>query len=251
MNAAYRYADLEHHDIASNRDAVHAYARILGDLLKTCRDRRRYWWHASLRPSLHGLGTGIVHATVDFELVLNLRDSVLEGGTRNGERLVIDLRGQPAAEVAVIVRQFLVDAGMDDSLIPDLTGDKRDHPDYSKECVADMATTLNAVSADLARLRAIIPEETSPIQVWPHHFDLSMLWLPGEKIPGQDHADEESSDKQINFGFAFGDGGIPEPYFYITAYPTPEALPAVALPAGTDWLTENFNGPLPGADENR
>ena len=43
------------------------------------------------------------------------------------------------------------------------------------------------------------------------------------KIPGQDPADEESSDKQMNFGFTFGDEGIPEPYFYITAYPLPDA----------------------------
>ena len=69
------------------------------------------------------------------------------------------------------------------------------------------------VIASMVQFRAGFREESSPIQVWPHHFDLSMLWLPGEKIDGQDPADEEYSDKQMNFGFVLGDDSIPEPYF--------------------------------------
>ena len=45
-----------------------------------------------------------------------------------------------------------------------------------------------------------------------------------------------------DFGFAFGDDSIPEPYFYITAYPLPDALPKVALPTGTTWHSDGFNG---------
>ena len=94
----------------------------------------------------------------------------------------------------------------------------------------------------MTEFRAGIREETSPIQLWPHHFDLSMLWLPGEKIPGQDPDDEEYADKQMNFGFTFGDAGIPEPYFYVSAYPQPDALPSIDLPVGTVWHTDGFNG---------
>ncbi len=94
----------------------------------------------------------------------------------------------------------------------------------------------------MAEFRAGIKEETSPIQLWPHHFDLSMLWLPGEKIEGQDPDNEEYSDKQMNFGFTFGDEGIPEPYFYVTAYPLPDGFPSLELPTGTEWQTEGFSG---------
>ena len=34
---------------------------------------------------------------------------------------------------------------------------------------------------------------------------LAMIWLAGEKIPGQDPTDEEYSEKQMNFGFSLGD----------------------------------------------
>ena len=29
----------------------------------------------------------------------------------------------------------------------------------------------------------------------------------------------------MNFGFTFGDENIPQPYFYVTAYPMPDGLP--------------------------
>jgi hypothetical protein len=58
-----------------------------------------------------------------------------------------------------------------------------------------MVTTLSAactaeitewdVAALMAEFEAEIAEESSPIQIWPHHFDMSLLWLPGEKIPGR------------------------------------------------------------------
>ena len=119
-------------------------------------------------------------------------------------------------------------------------------PGYSAELAKLMADALAAVSSTLARFRAGIAEETSPIQLWPHHFDLSMLWLPGNKIPGQDPDDEEHSDKQMNFGFSFGDDGIPEPYFYVTAYPLPDNFPDLALPPGAHWKSEGFSGAVVG-----
>jgi hypothetical protein len=223
--------------------ALQAYASVLGAWLKTCRSRRKHWWHASLRPSIGGLSSGVIHSTVDIELVLNLRESLFQARTSTGEQLDEALRGQPAAELAAIIQDFMIDAGVDVSCIPQgVTFNTQAFGGYSAEQASELGRTLNAVSAAMAAFRAPIREETSPIQLWPHHFDLSMLWLPGEKIPGQDPENEEYADKQMNFGFAFGDESIPEPYFYVTAYPLPEALPKVQLPEGTRWQSTGFNG---------
>ena len=46
----------------------------------------------------------------------------------------------------------------------------------------------------------------------------------------------------MNFGFSFGDDAVPEPYFFVTAYPLPEDMHRVSLPAGTMWRTQGFNG---------
>ena len=243
MTSKRRFPLLEIESIGPTRDALHAYARILGDCLKAYRPKRKHWWHASLRPSLTGLTTGVIHAEIDFELALDLRESLLTAKTSEGDELSESMFGQSAADLARIIDGFLADSGIDTGSAP-----KSEKPGgegftgYSVNHAKSLGLALSATSAAMAEFRAGIREETSPIQVWPHHFDLSMLWLPGEKIEGQDPDNEEYSDKQMNFGFTFGDEGIPEPYFYVTAYPLPDTFADLKLPAGTHWQTEGFSG---------
>ncbi len=240
-----QFPDLDPQSLAATREALHAYARVLGDWMTTCRPKRKHWWHASLRPSLNGLTTDVIHAGIDFELELNLREGLLQGQTSIGEQLTEEIHGQPAAELAARIRDFLIVAGIDDRLAAEKSNDN-DSEDvfagYSAEHAYNLARALSSVSAAMESFRAGIREETSPIQLWPHHFDLAILWLPGEKIPGQNPEEEEYADKQMNFGFTFGDEGISEPYFYVTAYPLPEVFPSLDLPTGTTWHTEGFSG---------
>jgi len=231
--------------IVDTRDAVHAYAQVLGDWRTSCQPRRKHWWQITVYPSVRGLTTGMVQAGIDFELELDLQADRLLGQVAGGGVLSEPLGGRTAAELAEIVQSFLLKNGMDRKCIP--ADKKREShtrvtPGYSPEITATLGSVLRAVNAALGEFRAGIREETSPIQIWPHHFDLAMLWLPGEKISGQDPDDEESADKQMNFGFTLGDEGIPEPYFYITAYPLPEAFTSLSLPPGTAWHTEGFSG---------
>ncbi len=237
-----RFPELDPGTIRDTRDALHGYARVLGGWLATIRARRKHWWHASLRPSLTGLTTGVVHAGADFELELDFIASQLR--VRTTEKDVTEaLTGQSAASIASWLDETLVAIGVDPSLAPsDKVRTGQQFTDYSSARANSLQYALASVTAALEDFRAGIREETSPIQVWPHHFDLSMIWLPGHKVPDQDPADEEHADKQMNFGFVFGDEGIAEPYCYITAYPLPDALPTVELPAGTAWKSGGFNG---------
>jgi len=237
-----RFPILDYDAIAGTRVALHAYARVLGGWCKSARAQRKHWWHASLRPSLTGLTTGVIRAGADFELELNLVASQLRVRTLDKD-FVEELSGQSAASVAAWLDDTLLAIGVDAALAPgkEVRGDGN-FANYSVVQARSLQESLASVSAALENFRAGIREETSPIQVWPHHFDLSMIWLPGNKIPGQDPADEEYSDKQMNFGFTFGDEGIEEPYFYVTAYPLPAAMPDVELPSGTIWKSDGFSG---------
>ena len=226
------------------RRAIHAYSRVAGSWAKATRKKRKHWWHASLRPSLYGLTTGLIYGATDFEIELDLAASRICVRTCTStftERLT----GQSSAGVAAAIRNALLAAGVDKELAPgdDMAHDD-EHAGYSADQANLMHRAIGSVAAALEDFRAGIREEKSPIQVWPHHFDLSMIWLPGHKVPDQDPADEEYADKQMNFGFAFGDESIPEPYFYVTAYPLPDALPKVALPEGSTWKSDGFSGAL-------
>jgi len=229
--------------MSDTRDALHSYSRVLGAWCKSCHPRRKHWWHASLRPSLSGMTTGIIHSGVDIELELKLSESSLVGRNSNGEKMVEKLVGQPASTLSSVIQEFMLVSGVNENNIPELPGnDDSSFRGYSIEHAHRFGRAINAVGGALDLFRGSIPEETSPIQLWPHHFDLSMLWLPGEKIPGQDPGNEEYSDKQMNFGFTFGDDSINEPYFYVTAYPLPDTLSKLPLPAGAQWRSEGFSG---------
>lgn len=227
----------------ATREVLHAYSRILGDCLKLCRARRKHWWHASLRPSLNGLTTGVVHTGVNVEIELDLGRNLLRSRSALGDNLSVELLGQSPREIAVVLGEFLINAEVDPDCVPQPDKYGRDESaGYSPVAASRIGSALSAVSATLNAVRAGIREETSPIQLWPHHFDMSMLWLPGPKIPGQDPDNEEYADMQMNFGFTFGDDLIAEPYFYVTAYPLPEEFPSQPLPTGTIWQSEGFSG---------
>ncbi len=241
----HAFPELNAEEIAETRDAVHSYVQVIGDWRTSCLARRKHWWQITVSPSVHGLTTGMIQAGIDFELELDLKADRLLGSVAGGGTLIEPLGGRSGRNLAGVVAGFLTDQGIDSGLVPE--DKKRESHDvtasgYSADIADSLGTALRSINAAMAAFRAPIAEETSPIHIWPHHFDLAMLWLPGEKIPGQDPADEEVSDKQMNFGFAFGDAGIPEPYFYVTAYPLPDELTGLALPDGTVWQSEGFSG---------
>jgi len=237
-----RYPMLDYSSISETRKALHSYSQLLGAWLKSVRKRRKHWWHASLRPSVAGMTTGVVRANVNFEIELDLQNSrlaVRDGFFELSEPIV----GQSAADLAGWLDGILSDLGISATYAPGTEGfADAVHPGYSGEVAKSMHGALMSIAGALENLRAGIREETSPIQVWPHHFDLSMIWLPGPKISGEDPANEEYADKQMNFGFVFGDAGIEQPYLYITGYPLPASLPAAELPHPAVWRTDGFDG---------
>lgn len=242
MTREKRFPVLDAAAIAPTRDAIHAYSEVIGNWSEGSRQRRKHWWHLSLRPSIRGLTTDVIRGAPDFELELDLVNSRLDVHCEMTTGS-LKLCGQSAKGVSAFVRRTLEAAGVEACDVPE-DGDvsAEPHSGYSAGHAAEIHQAFSAVASRLEDLRAGIREETSPIQVWPHHFDLSMIWLPGTRIPGADVADEEAADKQMNFGFVLGDAGISEPYFYITAYPHPEEFRNVALPERTVWNTSGFQG---------
>lgn len=248
--AANNFPPLDPNTLAETRDACHAYSQVLGQWARACRPKRKHWWHMSLRPSLTGVTTGVIDAGSEhFELGLDLAENRAWGKLAKGLSWQQPLGEQSAAELAVAVGDFLVAGGIEQRFVP-AAGEQGKHcamdgharPGYSAEIAGHIGHALREITAALAAFRSGIREETSPINFWPGHFDLSMLWLPGEIIAGADPGDEESADKQLNFGFSFGDGALPEPYFYITAYPQPEAFPGLKPIGDAYWHSQGFNG---------
>ncbi|HUN22662.1 MAG TPA: DUF5996 family protein [Anaerolineales bacterium] len=87
----------------------------------------------------------------------------------------------------------------------------------------------------LARFRAQLAGTLSPLIVWPHHLDMATLLFAENQL--NDHL------PHMAFGFAPYSPGLPTPYFYAYAYPTPSDFqPTSALPNGLIWENTAYRG---------
>ena len=99
---------------------------------------------------------------------------------------------------------------------------------------AALGVALETVFTGLSRFRSRLNGAMTPLVVWPHHFDASMLWFPGAKM--------EETEPHLNFGFAAYDAEFTEPYLYAYAYPMLANFSQLEAPAPWRWHTEGWQG---------
>jgi hypothetical protein len=88
--------------------------------------------------------------------------------------------------------------------------------------------------------RATLSGKTSPVQIWPHGFDLAFEWFGTRQVPHEEGGETSMLPSQLNLGFYPGE---PEPYFYSNPWPfEAEALVDQQLPSGARWHTESWQG---------
>lgn len=229
-------------NFAATRDAIQVYAKLLGKVRRALTPRQKHWFHISLRAAAAGLTTTPIPAgSKTFEMLLDFTTHRLAITTSQGEQWQQPLSGQSAAafceEALATLAMLGLEPEIDRSLFSDTTP-----LTYDKTAAERLWQALSQIDAVFKQFKGELREETGPVQLWPHHVDLAMLWFSGRLVPGVDPADEENAGEQMNFGFAPGDAGIAEPYFYITAYPAPEGWVGSPLPQGAVWQTEGFKG---------
>lgn len=227
-----------------SRDTIHAYSKLLGAVRRDLTPPQKHWWHISLRATASGLTTTPIPChDMTFEMELDLTTHEFCISTSEGDWWDMTLRGQSTREFAEEVFGALqtlgVEADVDRSKFRNSARQV-----YDTTMVEDYWHAASQVDILLKQFKGELREETSPVQLWPHHFDFSLVWFSGRQIPGKDPADAENADEQMAFGFSTGDDGIPEPYFYITAYPWQEALMRADLPSGARWHTDSWKGAL-------
>lgn len=104
---------------------------------------------------------------------------------------------------------------------------------------------LSRFYSDASLLLSELGEETpgtSEIRVWPHHFDIGAVITLTPARGGSDA-------RTVGVGLSPGDETSDEPYFYVNAWPRPEAdaLPAIDGPG--QWNTDGWVGAvLPASD---
>jgi hypothetical protein len=226
----------------STRDTIRGYAQLLGKIRRDLAPRQKHWWHVSLHATATGLTTTPVPAgSLTFEMLLDLTAHALVITTSQGERIQMDLRGQPLADFCQTTLDALDILGIRPAVDRSQFTDTRPGS-YDTAAVSTFWQALAQIDASLKQFRGELRQETSPVQLWPHHFDLAMLWFSGRQVADQDPDNEEYADEQMNFGFSTGDESVPDAYFYVTAYPWPAGLEQSELVSGAYWRQEGWRG---------
>ena len=240
------FPELELSNLLDGRDAMHGYSRLLGKIRGALTPKQKHWWNISLRTSAVGLITtpiAVFDRNKSVELELNCVHHKISIRSSKGEEHHIALEGQSLYQLYDNVTASLASIDVYPELDKSLFSNKESFK-YDRKSIEALWQVLSQVDLIFKEFKGGLRQETSPVQLWPHHFDLAFLWFSGRLVPDQDPNNEEYADEQMNFGFSTGDDSIPEPYFYITAYPLPKSLPEVQLPSGAYWEAQVFNAAI-------
>jgi hypothetical protein len=224
------------------RDSLQGYCRVLSEIRRESSPRQRHWSQVSLRVVPEGLiTTPIPSSSGTFGLRLDLVHHKLRILTSGGQSLELPIAGQSLEQFHSEVMAALKGLGVASEVEAEPFSDPSPG-EWDSAVISRYRQALVQIDAVFKEFKGELRQETSPVQLFPHHFDLALTWFSGRQVPGQEAKGEEWSDEQMTFGFVTGDDAVAEPYFYATAYPEPEGFVGSPLPEGAYWNEVGFSG---------
>ena len=228
------------------RDTLQKYAQMTGKIREMMSKPHPNWWHISLRVSDRGLTTTPIPKDKNthgqsFEIILDLKNHQLIIESNFREVKTLKLTGQSLCALCEETCSLLTDIGVFLPIDKEKFADGKSGK-YDERAAADYWTALKEINRLTNKFRSELSGERSPVQLWPHHFDLSTSWFSGRMVPDKDPNDAESSKEQMMFGFSTGDDIIADAYFYITAYPVPDGLQNLQISEDARWNSDGFQG---------
>jgi len=238
-------------DWEATRQTLHLYCRAIGVVPRAHAEFHPKWWHISLKVQPDGLQTGQM-ARPDggtFWLTMNLRQHTIVLYTDEGPFKQFDMtQGLTGTQIGDALLAAVAELGLSGNYARDKF--ENDEPrEYDPEAAGRFLTALSNAQRVFEAHRATLSGETSPIQLWPHNFDLAFEWFGTRVERYEEHGKVREYPSQINLGFYPGDPAS-APYFYSNPWPfEAEELTANPLPDGARWITEDWQGTMLPYDE--
>ncbi len=221
----------------TTRTALHQAAQVIGAVRAAVAAPEPNWAHLGLRVAPEGLTTGVLPAV--GELVLDFRMLTILYKPTTQDPVNFALAEHSQVSLANAIETTLI--GLGHPTVPQTRQNHERHQlDINEETAADYARVLFLLYETYRSFRESLPGEKSRLVVWPHGFDLSFLWFATKATSEQ--------SPHMAFGFSPYSAGLERPYLYTYAYPTPDGLTAIELPANTKWHTKGWTGTVTGYD---
>jgi len=225
---------LDYDRIHQTTDAIHIYSKLIGTIRAKMTPAQKDFWHISLHTGPQGFRTTPIpnEEGSTFEISLNLISHSANISSSTGNVRSISLKGQSVSAFSNKLLSVLENMNIKPDIDIEKFQDKSELI-YDQNTASDIFRSYSAVDMIFKTFKGTLKQETSPVQLWPHHMDIAFVCYPG---------DGNKKIEQIGFGYLTGDETIEEPYFYITAYPELENTSEIKLDNNAYWLTEAWQG---------
>ncbi|MBI3158475.1 MAG: hypothetical protein HYZ26_02615 [Chloroflexi bacterium] len=229
------------------RDTLHLYAQAVDVFPRAHAAAHPKWWHIGLCWQPGGFTTAEMPLPGGgvFRLVMDFR----------AHRIELYARGMVAAAWDMSARY--TGTALGDSLIAAVAGlgvrgeylrqrfESRAARAYDKAHAAAWFAAAGLARAVFEQHRANVGEESGPVHLWPHHFDLTAEVFGSRRVEYEEHGQVQSFPSQLNLGFSTGDANHPSPYFYSNPFPfETKKLLGKPLPHGARWQTAPWQGSI-------
>jgi len=230
-------------DWEPTRATLHAYAHGVGAIPRAYGIAHPKWWHISLKVRPDGLITDTMPLPDGGSLLLRMdlrRDEVVldtSSGDRQTFSMTDGLTGTEFADRLIdAVARYGLEGEYERAKFEN--DEERSYDPHSAHLFFD---SLVAVDQIFTELRNDLPGPVSPIQVWPHGFDIAFEWFGTRTESYEEDGETVEYPSQLNFGFyPSGDA-----YFYSNPWPfEEEALTGHVLPGDATWHTEGWQGSM-------
>ena len=201
------------------------------------------WRHISLSIRPNGLATENLSLPGGgiAALRLDVRHKIIVESSRSFSKEINLLGRKNASEIVEELASVLLDIGLstdiDPTQMPDIL-------DCDLEKAATFFHTLVEVDRLFKQHFPPLPEPVSPVQLWPHGFDLSCEWYGGRLETWEEAGKINKIPTQLNLGFYPGANDA-DSYFYSNPWPFDEKqLLDKSLPTEARWHTEGWKGAI-------
>lgn len=227
-------------DWEPTRATLHAYSHGVSALARTHAPAHPKWWHTSLKVTSNGLVTdpiplpdgGEMRARIDFD------GHVVMIEPPDGAAIEFSMT---AGDTGTEFADRLIEAAGGLGLTGEYNREKFENDEpraYDETHASTFWRALTNVASVFEEHRSSLEGSVSPLQLWPHGFDLSFEWFGTRVETSEEDGEIQEYTSQLNLGFyPAGDA-----YFYSNPWPFDEDLPTKDLPHGAVWNVDGWQG---------
>jgi len=230
-------------DFEPTRSTLHQYANAIGVIPRAHAEPHDKWWHVSLNVTARGLETVAMNAPngLSFNLRLDLttHDVVLSIDGEDRDRIDMTA-GHTGTQMGDAVIAVVAALGLEGDYARDKF-ESEDPRTYDRSAAEAFLRIANVMHGVYSKHHDRIGDRVSPIQLWPHGFDMAFEWFGTRVEEYEEHGELQQYPSQCNFGFYPGGRA----YLYANPWPFEgDVLLAVDLPGGAEWHTEGWQGSM-------